>query len=125
MGVAAEEKENTMTDSIDYGEPWKDPDLGIVLKASKKLEGSEVVVAEFSDHDDGARAAACVNALKGCPDPKEFVDVVKIVFSRLRLMQHGRYENGDKIRPDMMESFASHILAEAEKASNWLKEEKA
>lgn len=116
-----------------HGEPWEISDM----KSSKggwMIIGSELkntcladVYAAFGKGQTNQRAnveriVACVNALKGCPDPQTFVDAVKIMLFNVDLLDNGRYKNGEKIRLDMLSSFAGFICADAKEPLSWLKD---
>jgi len=107
------------TPAQDFGEPWTCPDLGIVLKPSKKLKGGEVIVAQFEDHDDGARATACVNALKGCPDPQAFVKAAKAVLETAENYDRKDYDergyHGEYVPDDTIDDEALAWLGEDKK----------
>lgn len=115
-------------------------DYGIMKDALKDIEmlgaddpSKETMIARKAlymiDSDEIQEKAkemtlACAKALAGCPDPRAFVDAVKIMFFNIELLDNGRYKNGEKIRLDMISSFVGFICADAKEHLSWLKDKK-
>jgi len=108
----------------DFGEPWVAPDYPAgEIDARDGFDRLGMSIAyDFLYGEGRARAVACVNALRGVPDPEAFVKTARRIRGALASARHalrvlaGRYE-----KEGWEGSIADYVQAEAEfDAADWI-----
>lgn len=121
-----QEKRTPMTEMKHTKEPWKYNDKtgcieGLTREPDKHWTGKCHVIGHLFHDADSARAAVCVSALSGIPNPPAFVEAVKelvdmldraIVYHSNGTVARVEYANGVV---QALDNLRNHLPAEGDK----------